>query len=76
MPIDRVTGLDDIHKGFDELVATNAALHIERMSNEHVWMSVLAGDKQVTLNFHIRKRSIWVTVDMDEAPSVNSKGNP
>lgn len=72
MPIERMQGLDDISKGFDELVATEAAVHIERMANDHIWMAVTAGDKRVTLNLHIRKRSIWATVDMDDVPSDNS----
>jgi hypothetical protein len=60
---DRVTGLDDDSFGLDELVADGAAVHVERMSRDHVWMCVTAGDQTYTLNFHIRKRTIWVNVE-------------
>lgn len=63
MPIDRVTGLTKENYGFDELVATDARVHIERMHNGHVWMDVESGGKRVILNFHVQKQSLWVNVE-------------
>lgn len=35
----------------DEIVAEGAYIHIERMSNDHVWAIVNAGGKEVRLGF-------------------------
>lgn len=61
--IKRVTGVDSVHFGFDELLADGARIHIERMNRDHMWMIVCVGDQEVTLNFHAKKNTLYVNVD-------------
>lgn len=72
MSIERVTGVDEKNFGFDELVAVGARVHIERMSRDHIWMQVGDRDRVVTLNFHIKKRTMWVNVDDDRLGAARS----
>jgi hypothetical protein len=47
---------------FDELVADDVHVHIERMSNSHIWMAVESAGKRIVLNFSVHKRSLNVTI--------------
>lgn len=61
-----MTGVDEAHLGFDELLATRASIHIERMSPSHIWLSVTKGPQTVTLNLNAVKGRLRVRVE-DEA---------
>jgi len=57
---------------FDELVAREAFVHVERMSNEHVWMEVQSAGRRIVLNFH-SGRGISVAVTDETAPETETK---
>jgi hypothetical protein len=60
---------------FDELVADDAHVHIERMSNSHIWMAVESAGKRIVLNFSVHKRSLNVTI-ANEPPAYSEKETP
>lgn len=41
----------------DEVVARNANVHIERLSDGHVWASIAVGDKTIRLGFWTKGRA-------------------
>ena len=49
MSIHRVTGTDAKNLGLDELVANDAFIHIERMSNTTIWLSVECKGQRISL---------------------------
>lgn len=61
MAIDRVT-FGPGGYGFDELVADDASVHVERMANNHVWMAIESGGRRVVLNLHSSRRGVLVNV--------------
>lgn len=65
MAIDRITH-DKGRYAFDELVAGSASVHIERMSKDHIWMSVESDGRRIVLNFHSER---GISVNLDEEPS-------
>lgn len=50
---------------FDELVADNASVHIERMSDDCVWMTVRSEGREITLNFW-NLYNVRIVVDVEE----------
>lgn len=56
------------HKGrFDELVCTDVAMvHVETMSDGHVWIGIYGAGGRVTLGLHSKKRiSVHVAHEHD-----------
>lgn len=54
MTIQRISGTGQDDFGLDELVADNAAVHIERMDRNHVWLSVETAGERVSINLIAR----------------------
>ena len=67
MTIDRLT-YDEGRCDFDELCASLASVHIERMSRQHVWMSVESAGRRIVLNFH-STRGVSVNVHDESDPT-------
>lgn len=51
MPIERVTNVYKTDHGLDEIVATNAYVHVERMDNNRIWMCVEADGRRIAAWF-------------------------
>jgi hypothetical protein len=57
-----MTGLvEKDSRGLDEVVAIDASVHVERMSNDHMWMAIESAGERVVLNFYLKGRSIHVS---------------
>ncbi len=63
MAIERITGITPKDFGFDELVAGEAWIHIERMNRNHIWMVVTSKDKTVTLNLYAKRNTLYVNAE-------------
>lgn len=52
--------LPDGRPALDEIVADDAAVHLEKMSHDHWWMGLEAGGKYFHLNFGVQEGRLWV----------------
>lgn len=54
----RYVELDNGETELDEVVATNASVHLEAMDDNHWWLSVTAGGETVHVNFYTKRAKI------------------
>lgn len=62
----RYVELTDGETELDEVVAQNAYVHLEAMSENHWWLLVTSGDQSVHVNFYTKRAKISGHAEVEE----------
>jgi hypothetical protein len=61
----QIIGKDE--EELDEVIATNASVHLEQMDDNAWWLSIRAGGQTVTVNLVTKRAPISAHVEIEDA---------